>query len=144
MRIHVPQPKPTTVSVDDWLMELLGAALVLDCPSLHADAKKQAARAKHFVRNAAERIEPTSCDSLSRAIQHAILKRIADPQVIAILSVRDSAEAKAKADAAYLQECAEKGWLTPEQVAERKRQKRRIAEARNTRALASRASEKSG
>ena len=133
MRIHVAVPKPTTVSVDDGLMALLGAALVLASPSLHADAKGQISRARHFVRKVAEQHGAQSSDGLSRAVQRAIFRCIANPQALAILDARDTEDAKVKAEAAHLEECAQKGWLTPAQVAEKRRQKELQAEGRKRR-----------
>lgn len=133
MRIHVALPKPTTVSVDDDLLALLGAALVLESPAQHADAKKQASSARHFVRSVAERSGAESTDGLSRMVQRAIFRRIANPQVLAILDARDSEEAKAKAAAAHLEECARNNWLTPAQIAEKRRQKELRAEWRKQR-----------
>ena len=133
MRIHVALPKPTTVSVDEDLLALLGAALVLESPAQHADAKKQASSARHFVRSVAERSGAESTDGLSRMVQRAIFRRIANPQVLAILDARDSEEAKAKAAAAHLEECALKGWLTPEQIAEKRRIKALELEGRRRR-----------
>lgn len=130
MRIHVTTPNPTTVSVDDDLMAILGAALVKDRPSQHADAKAQVSKARSFVRDAAARHGTLPATGLSRAIQRDIFRLIADPQALAILAARDTNEAKAKADAAYLVECAEKGWLTPAQVAEKKRLKALTAKHR--------------
>lgn len=130
MRIHVTTPSPTTVSVDDDLMAILGAALVMDRPSQHADAKDQARKARTFVREAAARHGTLPSTGLSRAIQRDIFRLIADPQALAILAARDTDEAKAKADAAYLVECAEKGWQTPAQVAEKKRLKALTAKHR--------------
>ena len=128
VRIHVTCPKPTTVSVDDELIALLGAALVLDSPSLHADAKKQASRARNFVRSVAEKCNATSSDGLSRAVQRAIFRSIANPLALAILDARDTDEAKAKADAAHLEECEKNNWLTPDQLAEKRRLKALRAE----------------
>ena len=128
VRIHVTLPKPTTVSVDDELIALLGAALVLGSPSLHADAKTQASRARHFVRNIAEKSNATSSDGLSRAVQRAIFRSIANPLALAILDARDTDEAKAKAEAAHLEECAQNNWLTPAQLAENRRLKALRAE----------------
>ncbi len=123
MRIHITTPVHTTVSVDDELMAILGAALVKDRSSQHADAKAQLSTARSFVREAAARHGTLPSIGLSRAIQRDIFRLIADPQALTILSARDTEEAKAKADAAYLVECAENGWLTPAQVAEKKRMK---------------------
>lgn len=133
MRIHVALPKPTTVSVDDDLMALLGAALVLERPALHADATQQTSAARIFVRNAAKRYGAQSADGLSRAVQRDIFRRIADPQALAILDARDTEEAKAKAAAAHLEDCAKNGWLTPEQLAAKMHQKALIADAKKRR-----------
>lgn len=134
MRIHVAQPKPTTVSVDDSLMALLGAALVLAQPELHADAKEQTLQARIFVRSSAERHGSQSSNGLSAAVQRDIFRRIANPHALAILDARDSEDAKAKATAAYLEKCARNGWLTPDQIAEKKRQKALTVEAKKRRA----------
>lgn len=136
MRIHVVQPKPSTVSVDDDLMALLGAALVVESPSLHADAKGQMSRARSFVRKVAERASDQPPDGLSRMVQRAIFRRIANPQTISILDARDTEEAKAKAAAAHLEECARNGWMTPEQLAERRRIKALEKEGRKRRRAA--------
>lgn len=133
MRIHVAQPKPSTVSVDDGLMALLGAALVLDSPSLHADAKAQMSRARSFVRKVAERAGDQPTDGLSRMVQRAIFRRIANPQTLLILDARDTEDAKAKAAAAHLEECARNGWQTPDQLAERRRMKALEKEGRKRR-----------
>ena len=136
MRIHVTHPKPTTVSVDDELIALLGAALVLGSPSLHANAKAQTSRARSFVRSIAEKSNATSSDGLSRAVQRAIFRSIANPQAMAILEARDTDEAKAKAEAAHLEECARNNWLTPAQLAEKRRDKALRAERRATKRTA--------
>ena len=49
------------------------------------------------------------------------------------MDARDSEEAKAKAAAAHLEECALKGWLTPEQIAEKRRIKALELEGRRRR-----------
>lgn len=123
MRIHITTPSPTTVSVDDDLMAILGAALVKDRPSQHADAKAQLSKARTFVREAAARHGTLPSTGLSRAIQRDVFRLISDPQALAILAARDTEEAKEKAAAAYLVQCAEKGWLTPDQLAEKNRLK---------------------
>lgn len=133
MRIHIDLPTSTTVSVDDDLMALLGAALVLEHPAQHADAKEQISRARRFVKSVAAQYGLQSSDGVSRTVQRAIFRRIADPQALAIFDSRDSEEAKAKATAAHLEECAQKGWQTPEQIAEKKRRKALIAEAKKQR-----------
>lgn len=130
MRIHVTTPIHTTVSVDDDLMAILGAALVMDRPSQHADAKAQASKARTFVREAAARHGTLPSTGLSRAIQRDIFRFIADPQALAILAARDTEEAKEKAAAAHLAECTQNGWLTPDQVAEKSRLKALTAKRR--------------
>lgn len=130
MRIHVALPKASTVSVDDDLMALLGAALVQERPASHADAKGQMSHARHFVRRVAAQCGAQSSDGLSRMVQRAIFRRIADPQALAILDERDSEEAKAKAEAAHLEECARNNWSTPAQLAEKRRMKALRAERR--------------
>ena len=133
MRIHVVQPKPSTVSVDDDLIALLGAALVLESPALHADAKAQIARARSFVRKIAERAGDHAADGLSRVVQRAIIRRIAEPKALAVMDARDTEEAQAKAEAAHLAECAKNGWPTPAQLAEKRRLKAHQAERRKHR-----------
>lgn len=133
MRIHVVTPKPSTVSVDEDLMALLGAALVLERPSLHADAKAQIAQARAFVRQVAERTGHDVNEGLSRVVQRAIFRRIAEPRALAVFDARDTEEAKANAEAAHLEECAKNGWLTPAQLAEKRLLKARKAEWRNRR-----------
>jgi len=122
-------------------MSLLGAALVLGRPALHADAKAQTSRARHFVRKFVERSEIQSSEGLSRMVQRAIFRYIANPQTLAILDARDTEEAKAKAAAAHLEECAKNGWLTPDQLAEKRRIKALKAEGRKRRAAARAASQ---
>lgn len=130
MRIHVKLPAPTTVSVDDDLMALLGAVLVMEHPPSHADAKKQLGHARSFVKSVAARYRAETQDGLSRFVQREVFRRIADPRALAIFDARDTEEAKSRADAAHLAECALKGWLTPAQIAEKKRQKELKAEWR--------------
>jgi len=136
MRVHVALTKPTTVSVDDELMELLGAALVLNDPARHADAKWQLSAARHFVRRVAEGFGALPSDGLSRAVQREVFRRIASPQVLKILAERDTEEAKAKALAAHLEDCARNGWLTPAEIEEKRRLKARRLEWRKRRKAA--------
>lgn len=114
-------------------MALLGAALVLARPSLHADAKQQISHARHFVRKVAEQHGAQSSNGLSRAVQRAIFRCIANPQALAVLEALGTEEAKTKAEAAQLEECAKNGWLTPAQLAEKRHQKERQAESRKRR-----------
>lgn len=141
MRIHVALPVPTTVSVDDDLIALLGAVLVLERPALHASAKEQLSSARRFVRQVAARCGIQTTGGLSRTIQQAIFRRIAHPQALAILDARDTEEAQAKAAAAHLEECAKNGWLTPDQIAEKRRIKALRTEWRKRKSAARAASQ---
>jgi len=100
MRIHVALLKPTTVSVDDEMMGLLGAVLVVPYPACHASADEQLRRARRFVQAFAKEHRHESPDGFSRLVQRAILRRIVAPQALTIFDARDSEEAKAQAKAA--------------------------------------------
>lgn len=123
MRIHVDSPKLTTVSVDDDLMALLGAVLVLTSPAKQADKEAQLKLSRTFVKGLAAQFGPQSSIGVSRAVQRAIFRRIVDPKALEILDAVGSDEAISKAAAAHLEECARNGWLTPSQIEERRRRK---------------------
>ncbi|QSI33321.1 hypothetical protein GNX71_28655 [Variovorax sp. RKNM96] len=123
MRIHVTLQKPTTVSVDDELMALLGAALVQAYPSLHANAKEHLHRARRFVQAFAKDHRDSSPDGFSRSVQRAIYRRMVAPQILAIFETRDSEETKARAKAADEAFMSSLPRLSPEELAERERQK---------------------
>lgn len=122
-------------------MALLGAALVLESPALHADAESQLSRARQFVRKVAEQSGSRPPGGLSRTIQRAVARMIANPLALAVLDARDTEEAKAKAAAAHLEECAKNGWMTPDQLAERRRIKALEIDGRKRRAAARAASQ---
>ena len=135
MRIHITLHSPTTVSVDDELMALLGATLVQPYPALHADASEQLLRARRFVQTFAKDNRDLPPEGLSRAVQRAIFRRIASAQALAIFDARDSEEAKARANAANEAVIASLGLkpLTPEQCTQRQQAKEQRAAKREMR-----------
>ncbi len=150
MRIHVTaNGKATSISVDETLMDYLGAHFVRDKPKLHTDAEKQLELAKiriqEFVRSSKELPDR----DLSQFVQNVILSYIVNPEYEKILETRGprfDAKAKRAADlrehAAFLSNPDNQALIksvqewkpTPEQLAAAAERKR-LKEARSARRL---------
>lgn len=92
MRIHVSyQGKKTTISVDDKLIEYLGAYLVQHTEKYHSNAKFQAFLALDKIRNFVSEegeIGGLPSKNLSQYVQSRVINWIIDPVIVDILSVR--------------------------------------------------------
>ena len=90
MRVHVTcKGKKTTVSVDDVLIDYLGASLVAKYPKFHKNAKFQLEQALDMIRRYAEVCaEEPSEDTLSSRVQAAIIRGIAAPGLADTIHVR--------------------------------------------------------
>lgn len=90
MRIHVTyRKKNTTISVDDVLIDYLGAWYLADHPELHKNAERQLAAALGAVRRIVKGIEQMQPDgTLSSQVQRMIIEQIAKPGLAEIIKAR--------------------------------------------------------
>lgn len=89
MRIHVTaNGKATTVSVDDVLIDYLGAITVRKNPKHHTDAKRQHEGAKRAVQKLVLSADDLPQKNLSQYVQKTIIEHIATPDLEAILTAR--------------------------------------------------------
>lgn len=148
MRIHVTaNGKATSISVDETLIDYLGARAVRNKPNLHTNAEEQLEKAKNGIQEFVRTSKDLPDKNLSQYVQKMIIENIVNPEFEKILEARGPRfDAKAKraallsdpANQARLKEAAE--WKpTPEQLAvaaERKRLKEAHAARRLRRATA--------
>ena len=89
MRISVTiNGKATTISVDDTLIDYLGAALVMPAPKLHGSAKIQQDKAKQFIRDEILSSPAMPDKDISQFVQRRIIKLIAADGLDTIIEVR--------------------------------------------------------
>lgn len=89
MLVHVTiSGKKTTVSIDDVLMDYLGAWIVRGDPSLYGKAKRQQQEARKCVRDRLVKMNDAPSKNLSQFIQECIIRLIVDEQLTSILDVR--------------------------------------------------------
>ena len=101
MRLHVTcQGKKTTISIEDQLIDYLGAWLVEKLPRYHNNAEKQLDKAKDYIRRylaAADGAEVLPAKNLSQHVQAHIIELIAAPYIADILKARGPRHAIAPA-----------------------------------------------
>lgn len=89
MRISITRSgKATTISVDDTLMDYLGASLVKSSPKLHTNAKRQQQLAKEFIRESILGGSEPPIKDLSQYVQRMIIHSIAETGLAAIVEAR--------------------------------------------------------
>lgn len=92
MRLHVTyHGKKTTISLDDQLVDYLGAWLVENQPKRHGNAKKQYEMATDHIRRyiaAAANADVLPAKNLSQYVQAHIIESIAAPYIAPILKAR--------------------------------------------------------
>ena len=89
MRISVTfSGKATTISVDDTLIDYLGAFLVQDKPKQHSNAEGQLKAAKKYIRNTILKRPNVPSQELSQYVQRIIIHTIAAPELCDILITR--------------------------------------------------------
>lgn len=100
MRLHVTcHGKQTTVSIDDQLIDYLGAWIVEDHPQYHTRAKKQQDEAKAYIKRYVATIgDDLPTKNLSQHIQAFIIQVIAAPGLEAIIKARGPRYQKSKPD----------------------------------------------
>ncbi|MES2947519.1 MAG: hypothetical protein V4858_03160 [Pseudomonadota bacterium] len=150
MRIHVTaNGKATSISVDETLVDYLGAHFVRNEPKLHANAERQLERAKGRIQEFVRTSKGLPDKDLSQHVQRVILSYIVNPDYEKILETRGprfDAEAKREASrrerAAFLSNPDNQALIkknqewkpTPEQLAAAAERKR-LKAARSARRL---------
>ena len=104
MRLHVTHHgKKTTISVDDILMDYLGAWLVEEDETLHPNAKKQLQKATSFLQRYVTRYTDSLPEkNLSQHVQGRVIQLIAAPHLANILKARGPRYVKPKFDISTL------------------------------------------
>ena len=103
MRISITlKGKATTISVDETLMDYLGAYLVDDKPKLHKNAKRQQEWAKQFIREVILVRPDVPSKDLSQYVQRHIIEAIAAPGLADIIETRGARYKKEPFDVASL------------------------------------------
>jgi len=103
MRISITlDGKATTISVDDTLMDYLGAYLVAEKPKLHKNAKRQQEWAKQYIREAILTRSDVPGKDISQYVQRYILHAIAAPGLADIIEARGARYKKQPFDVASL------------------------------------------
>ena len=103
MRISVTlEGKATTISVDDTLMDYLGAYLVIEKPKLHKNAKRQQEWAKQYIREVILTRPDVPGKDLSQYVQRHIVHAIAAPDLADIIDARGEPYKKKPFDVASL------------------------------------------
>ncbi|TXT37431.1 MAG: hypothetical protein FD135_3607 [Comamonadaceae bacterium] len=88
MKFHVTlKGKPTSISVDDVLVDYLGAWVVRNFPKYHSQAKFQYNEAKDFIKVLCD--DPALPNkNVSQFIQAKIIRRISEPHLAPIIETR--------------------------------------------------------
>lgn len=103
MRISITlNGKATTISVDDTLMDYLGAVLVKSSPKLHARAKRQQDMAKSCIRETILQQADVPSKDLSQYVQRMIIHMIAEHGLADIIQSRGPRYKKEPFDIASL------------------------------------------
>lgn len=104
MRVHITcHGKKTTVSIDDLLIDYLGAWLVAEHPHLHSKAKKQHDYAIGYIKQYVEKKgEFFPEKNISQHIQAFIIRMIAAPGLADIIETRGSRYQKKQTDSETL------------------------------------------
>lgn len=103
MRISITlYGKATTISVDDTLMDYLGAHVVKDKPNLHKNAKRQQDWSKQFIRDVVLQRADVPVKDLSQFVQRHIIHAIAADGLVDIIAERGPRYKKEPADPAAL------------------------------------------
>lgn len=103
MRISIKiNSKATTISVDDTLIDYLGAWLVADAPKYHGRARHQQVRAKNFIREHILSSPALPGKDISQFVQRRIIQLIAAEGLGAIIDKRGPRYKKEKFDIATL------------------------------------------
>ena len=90
-RIYVPfQGKNTTISVDETLLGLLHAKLLLLDPKSRAE--EQARFARQAIRSIGAVATTASANGLSQHVQRGIILAVADPALASLLPAQDAAD----------------------------------------------------
>lgn len=103
MRISITlEGKATTISVDDTLMDYLGAYLVAEKSKLHKSAKRQQEWAKQYIREVILMRPDVPGKDLSQYVQRHIIHAIATPGLADIIEARGARYKKQPFDVASL------------------------------------------
>ena len=103
MRISITlKGKATTISVDDTLMDYLGAYLVAEKSKLHKNAKRQQEWAKQYIRGEILTRPDVPGKDLSQYVQRHIIHAIAAPGLADIIEARGARYRTQPVDAASL------------------------------------------
>lgn len=92
MRLHVIyQGNKTTISIEDQLVEYLGALLVKNRPEWHGDAKVQLDIATGFIRDnifQVSKLDHLPTKNISQYVRSRIITWIAEPVILEIIDIR--------------------------------------------------------
>lgn len=92
MRLHVIyQGNKTTISIEDQLVEYLGALLVKNRPEWHGDAKVQLDIATGFIRDnifQVSELDHLPTKNISQYVRSRIINWIAEPVILEIIDIR--------------------------------------------------------
>ena len=103
MRISITlNGKATTISVDDTLMDYLGAYVVKDKPKLHKNAKRQQDWSKQFIRDVVLQRTDVPAKDLSQFVQRHIIHAIAADGLVDIIAERGPRYKKEPVDLASM------------------------------------------
>lgn len=103
MRISITlSGKATTISVDDTLMDYLGATMVKNSPRLHTNAKRQQEMAKEFIRDVILQLPDVPNRDVSQYVQRKIICAVAADGLDAIIDTRGPRYKKEPANLARL------------------------------------------
>lgn len=121
MRISITlEGKATTISVDDTLMDYLGAYLVAEKSKLHTNAKRQQEWAKQYIREVILMRPDVPGKDLSQYVQRHIIHAIAAPGLADIIEARGARYKKQPFDVASL-------FASPAEFARAQAEARRMA-----------------
>ena len=97
MRIHVTaNGKPTSISVDETLIDYMGAKAVLKRPNLHTDAQRQFELAKEAIQEFVRESKTLPEKNLSQYVQSVLIQNIASSELQASVDARGSRHTPAK------------------------------------------------
>lgn len=89
MRIHVTaNGKHTSISVDETLIDYLGARMVQDRPKLHTNAQRQQEIAKEYIRDVILQQPDLPTKNVSQYVQRTIISVIAAGELESIIEAR--------------------------------------------------------
>lgn len=97
MRIHVTaNGKHTSISVDETLLDYLGARMVQKRPKLHTNAQRQLELAKAQIQEFVRESRTLPEKNLSQYVQSMIVEQIINPELQTILDARGPRHIPAK------------------------------------------------